>query len=263
MKALHRYIQEQTEAARQEGVSLSENMPFWLPADKARTCVLLVHGFTASPWEMSHIAHHLSDRGLACLGVRLPGHGSTPERLLATGRQDWLNAVHQAAEAAQADGYRLAGVGSSTGALLLLRLCLDKPLLQRLALCSPFLRVRHRLAPLAGLLRFLRRYQHHPKPPEVAPYFYDRRPLAGVAEINRLIREIRPRLDEITQPCLVLASRGDETIDPASAEQLYERIGSRDKQFHMYGVKVPHVLVLPGHSQFDDVLCRIARFLEA
>ncbi|GAB4181685.1 MAG: alpha/beta fold hydrolase [Geothermobacteraceae bacterium] len=261
MDELANYLDRERAQAEAEGVTRQENMPFWLPAPREATCALLVHGFTASPWEMHLLGRHLNDRGFACLGVRLPGHGSSPEQLRATGRGDWLAAVRQAAEAVRTRGHRLVGVGSSTGSLLLLRACLEGDDFERLVLCSPFLRVRHRLAPFASLLRYLRPYQHHPKEPEIAPFFYDRRPLAGVAEIHRLIGEIRPRLGDLTQPCLVLASRGDETVDPASAEKLFRLLGSSEKQIHIYDNDVPHVLVMAGNPQLADVLARTTAFL--
>ena len=36
--------------------------------------VLLVHGFTASPAEMSPLAEHLAARGVISIGVLLRGH---------------------------------------------------------------------------------------------------------------------------------------------------------------------------------------------
>ncbi len=260
-RAIERYLGTCRRRGEQEGVRHPENLPFFLAGGGDRTAVLLVHGFTASPYEMRLPAEHLARRGHPCLAVRLPGHGTTPEDLARQSRQDWLQTVEEGLRLLGTEFGPPAAVGSSTGALLLLQAVADGTPVTKLALCSPFLRVRHRLGRLAWLLKHLHPFQYQPKDPAVAPFFYDRRPLAGIAEIHRLIAGLRPRLPAIEPPCLVLGSAGDQTIDPASTEQLFRRLGSREKTFHRYGPEVPHVLTLPDNPQLNDTLRRIGDFL--
>ncbi len=116
------YLLKERQLALAEGVGAAENLPFFLAPDGAGAAVLLVHGFSATPWEMRSLAEHLCARGYACLAVRLPGHGTTPEDLAKRRWEEWL--------ACAADGYdhlagrfaRVYAAGLSTGALLLLAL---------------------------------------------------------------------------------------------------------------------------------------------
>lgn len=51
---------------------------FLLPsqAAHARGVVLMLHGFTAGPWQYEFLAQRLSQAGLHCYAARLPGHGA-------------------------------------------------------------------------------------------------------------------------------------------------------------------------------------------
>lgn len=42
-----------------------------------RGIVLMLHGFTAGPWQYAYLADHLAQRGLHCYAARLPGHGAS------------------------------------------------------------------------------------------------------------------------------------------------------------------------------------------
>src|SRR5512139_3475104 len=61
--------------ARADRVGDDDNLPFYLAPAATAAAVLLVHGFSATPWEMRPLAEDLMTRGFACLAVRLPGHG--------------------------------------------------------------------------------------------------------------------------------------------------------------------------------------------
>jgi len=45
---------------------------------------LLVHGFSGSPPEMQPMGDYLAGKGLTVLGVRLAGHGTSPEDMATT-----------------------------------------------------------------------------------------------------------------------------------------------------------------------------------
>jgi carboxylesterase len=256
-------IEEELERGRREGVGREENLPFLLqPAERAAAAVLLVHGFTASPWEMRRFGEELAAAGFVALGVRLPGHGSSAEDLSERRWEEWLEAVERGWRLLAAEGRRVYGVGQSTGALLLLALAAERPL-SGLVLLSPYLRLRHRLAPLAGVLRFLRRFQRHEVRVELAPFYYDRRPVSGVYQLSRLARRVRRLLPRVTVPTLTLAARGDRTTRPQSAAELHERLGSRRKTFHLFGPEVPHVLTTPENPRWAETLQLTLGFLRS
>ena len=164
--------------ARSEGVR-DDDLPFAVVPAGSVAAVLLVHGFSATPWEMRTLAAYLTKRGFASLAVRLPGHGTTPEDLATRRWEEWLVTVTSGYDLLAARFPRVYGAGLSTGSLLLLALALQRQP-TGLILLSPYLRLRHRLAPFAGWLRYLKPYQTRPLGGAEAAHYYPRRPLAGV-----------------------------------------------------------------------------------
>lgn len=247
--------------ARAEGVREAENLPFHIPAAAPRRgSLLMVHGFSASPWEVRQTAEELAAEGWETLAVRLPGHGSSSEELAKCTLEDW--------EAAVMAGYELlipagppVGLGVSTGALLLAQLATQRPL-AGLILLSPFLRLRHRLAPWAGLLRHLRPYQEVEVPVRLQRYYYRRRPLAAIHQLNRLLQRLPQLLRQITIPALIVNGQGDQTIDLSSAQELAALIGSRESTVKLLGPEAPHVLITGENPQRGEVLLFIRNFLQ-
>ena len=253
-------IEEERRLARLEGVTREENLPFLLdPGSPAAGGVLLVHGFTATPWEMRAVGEKLTAAGRRTLGVRLPGHGTTPEDLAGRRYEDWLEAVDKGHRLLAESG-PVFGAGVSSGAMLLLALAEDRPF-AGLVLLSPYLRLQHRLAPAAALLRLLRPYQQHRVAPELRPFYYERRPLSGIHQLQRLIRRVRTALPRISAPTLTVSAMGDETVRVESAEALFRRLGSRHREYHLYGPEVPHILTTQENPRCAATLQLIADFL--
>ncbi|MCW8859374.1 MAG: alpha/beta fold hydrolase [Deltaproteobacteria bacterium] len=255
------WFDQETNLAIQEGVSHPQNYPFFLqPDNPGNHAALLIHGFGSSPRELFPLAAKLLEQGFRVYGVRLPGHGTSPEDLAQRQAEEWLAKVEQGYLNLKTMSEKVSVVGLSTGALLALKLALHQPL-EKLVLLSPFLKLQHFLAPVAGLLSFIIPYQEKEISEPERPFYYQRRPLKGIAQINRLRRQVREQLPQVTAATLVLASLGDETIARGTAEELFSRLGSQVKQFHSYGLNVPHVLTSEENPELQDVLKRCSDFL--
>lgn len=237
-----------------------EHGSFLLSAAPSSPAVLLVHGFTATPMEMREIAEYLHARGMTCLAVRLPGHGTTPEDLAARTWEEWLQAVEQGFLALSQSFDRIYGVGMSTGTLLLLGLAMKQDL-AGLVLCSPYLKIQHRLARYAGWLRYFSPY-HVPSHTKTKPGYYRKRPLAGVHQINRLIKQVRQHLEGIVVPVLAMNGAGDETIEVDSGRQLYKQLGSDLKVYLRFGPDSPHVLTGRENPHQDSVFALTHWFIK-
>lgn len=237
-----------------------DNLPFLLGPAEADIAVLLVHGFTATPWEMRLLAEYLADRGLCALAVRLPGHGTTPEDLRPRTWQEWLEAVNQGHALLEARHRHIFGIGMSTGSLLLLASILERPF-TGLVLCAPYLQIRHRLAGHSGWLRWLRAYHNKTGSVDQDPHYYDRRPLAGIHQIHRLIDHLRSRLGACQAPVLAFNSLGDQTILPASGKELMGKLGSAFKLHVCYGPEVPHILTREVNPLWQQTFSLIGNFI--
>lgn len=245
--------------AHRQGVSSAENLPFYHEAP-GEAAVLLVHGFSATPWEMRALGEHLAKAGFTVLGVRLPGHGTTPEDLAGTSYRQWLQSVADGFALLKGQGKRIYGVGQSAGALLLLCLARHLPL-AGLVLFSPFLRLRHPLAPMAGLLRYLHPFQHRQIEPHLAPYYYNRRPLVAVAQLMALLRQVRRSLPRVVTPVLLLSAAGDRTADPDSAIELFCQLRGYPRRLCLLGPEVPHVLTTTENPRQAEVFALTLDFL--
>ena len=257
-----RWLDQEIELAQNEGVSHPENLPFFLAPEKSNgQAVLLVHGFGSSPREMLPLGKILQQHRFTVLGVRLPGHGTTPEDLANRRAEEWLASVERGYLSLAEMNFKVSVAGLSTGALLALKLAL-KHQLEKIILLSPFLKLQHVLAPFAGLLSYLIPYQKKEISIAERPFYYQRRPLKGIAQINALSKQLSGKLSTIMTPSLILTSTGDATIAPGSAAKIHQEIGSDQKQFHCYGDEVPHVLTTAENPQQQDVLQRCISFLE-
>ena len=58
-------------------------------------------------------------------------------------------------------------------------------------------------------------------------------PLASVAELMRLQKEVVPRLGEVRAPILVAHGRHDHTARPADAQRLVDGVGANEKELLM------------------------------
>lgn len=242
--------------SRTQGVSEQDNLPFMLHPPGAKIAVLLVHGFTATPWEMRLLADFLADAGIASLAVRLPGHGTSPEDLAGRRWEEWSDAILDGYQILSNDFQIIYGMGMSTGCLLLLNMARTKPL-NGLVLFSPYLSVLNKLAVYAGWLQWLRPYHKKSSDEGLNERYYNRRPLAGIHQINRLLKTVRHQLPNIVCPVLAFNGEGDQTVDIDSGRLLVDRLGSAIKIHQQYGPEVPHVLTR------EENPCREAMFIQA
>jgi carboxylesterase len=92
-----------------------------------RSGVLLIHGLTGTPTEMRFVGNGLNRAGFTVLGMQLAGHCGDEADLLATGWRDWYASVVEAAERLQSQVDHLFVAGLSMGAVLALKLAIDRP----------------------------------------------------------------------------------------------------------------------------------------
>jgi carboxylesterase len=232
----------------------SARLPFDLAGGP--DAVLLLHGFTGSPFEMRYLADRLHGAGMRCLGPVMAGHGGDPRALARTSRGEWI-------ARARDDLFRLDGarrtfvVGCSMGALVALVLAHEQPgRVDGLALLAPALRLRlaGRLAgllgrtPIAGLLPVVhKRGGSDVSDPEMRRKnpCMDAVPLAGVSELERLAAEADRLLPGVAAPALVVAGSKDHTVALSGARRIANGIGSGParlvvlpRSWHLVGIDV-------------------------
>ena len=209
-----------------------------------RRGVLLIHGFTGSTSEMREMAEALHTQGYTVFAPRLGAHGTSPKELEATSWHEWYATVE--------DGYRILAelcdevmvAGHSMGGLFAILIALSFPV-TRVAVLSAPIKVQDKRVEYLGLISLVSRFFTKRKRKKAVPYFnYSVMPLKSVQSLMTLIDTVRSQLSCLDKPILILQSRCEHTVDPVSAQLIYDGVGSKEKKLRW--------LERSGHSIMTD-----------
>ena len=249
--------------------------PFTLGPRDAKTAVLLVHGFTGSPWEVRPLGEALAARGYHVVAPLLPGHGGAPEAMLFVTWRDWLAAA-EAALTSLSSFERVVCSGLSMGGLLSVLLAARHPSrVSGLALMAPVVAVRR------GGARFLKRLRHLPiglrglVPEWVTKDTTDielddvraesplmpRYPLARVLDLFTLQDLVSDALPDVRCDSVVLAAKGDHVVDYDSvcrfqARLPRSRLVTLQRGFHIIPRDVDRAVAITAIAEFFDSVAR-------
>lgn len=205
--------------------------PFFFKGGK--TGVLLIHGFTGTPWSMRELGVLLSSAGMTVMAPLLPGHGTTPRDLIGIRWEQWVESLQHARDrlAGQCDSIFAAGL--SMGGALAYALAARSRLKGVVSMATPMRLERPgiRLVPLViPFVRYWKKKKGAHLSDEGLQIAYDRYPLAGVLEFQKLLADMRARLPEVTCPALILHAKGDPTVSFENAARIEAAVGSHDKR---------------------------------
>ena len=85
-------------------------------------------------------------------------------------------------------------------------------------------------------------------------------PLVSVHELLNCIRYVRGQLSQVQRPLLIMQSHKDHTVQPQSAEYIYENTASQEKRIEWLE-ESGHLL--PVDSERETVFAKTAEFLSA
>ncbi len=225
--------------------------------------VLLIHGYTGTPAEMRLLGNYLHGKGYTVLGVRLAGHGTTPEDLNETVWADWYAAAEAACKKLFSICKEVMVAGLSMGGLLAIKIAAEFPVSKAAFMSAPMYVFDKRL-PLLKILRYFMKYitKRHRSYFTADKYnlSYDvmpTKPLVSLFELVKLCK--KSILAKITVPCIILQSTIEHTVKPCSAQYIFDHISSEVKQlawFHNSG----HILTLDVER--EEVFAAIGKFFE-
>ncbi|MEO8296937.1 MAG: alpha/beta fold hydrolase [Burkholderiales bacterium] len=251
-----------------------------------RQAVLLLHGLCANPLEMQPLARMLHQAGYSVHSPLIEGMGVDSLALRQGWRpgvcEQWVDEAVRHFDALAATHERVAVAGLCIGAVLALALAARRTP-QALVLLSPTLYFDgwnvspwRRLLPLAYLpglrqwLSFAERPPYGLKNERLRKWIAQamasdglcavgaaRLPAASLYQAERLIREARRELADITVPALVLHATEDDVASPRSVHLLSDRLGRTpevtwfDDSYHM----------LTLDNEREAVCSRVASFV--
>jgi carboxylesterase len=206
---------------------------------RARTAVVILHGFTANPIGTRPLGQRLAAEGYRVEVPCLPGHGTSPRDLATTRYADWYGAAARVLDHLGPVADEVVVVGHSMGATIALDLAARRPdavaavvainpqILDRsgpLATAAPLLSLAVPYLPrgLAGLPTddLVR--------DDVEEHAYGVIATRAAQSLLAQLPRIRAQLIDVTQPLLVVRSRVDHTVDPANGRAVMALVGSAD-----------------------------------
>jgi carboxylesterase len=232
---------------------------FDLAGNKAQ--VLLLHGYTGSPYDLRPMGDFLHHHGLHVVAPLLKGHGTTPEHLYEVVLESWLT---QSANIVQGfdDKKPIIVGGLSMGALLAIALAGINNRIKALLLFSPALCLGY-LADLVialahiGLVnkksainKFSGSDISDPEAKLKSPS-YKEMPIAGFLQFERLQKMAKERLAYVATPIFMAFGKKDAAIDAFGSHQIVMESTSQPI-FSKFYERSKHVVTL----DYDrDELC--------
>lgn len=198
-----------------------------------RIGVLLIHGFTGSPYAVRPWAEHLSSLGYGVEAPRLPGHGSRWQDLNRTGWSDWHAEVARVFGSLRARSDAVVVGGLSMGGGLALRLAADRPdEILGLMLVNPALATQRKDVLALPLLKYVipafPGIANDIKKPGVQEHGYTKTPLRAAASMLAGWRELRGDLGRVHAPMICFKSTEDHVVDPLSFKIIMGSISSTE-----------------------------------
>lgn len=243
----HRYRQLPINHSR-----MADPTPFLLrPSSPLPLGILLIHDVLESPAEFREFGRELCEQGFPVYGLRLAGHGTSPWDLHDTTWEDWLASVRRGYRLLASLSGRVALVGSGGGGSLALLLAAEQPpglvgiatVNTPLGYRAPALRHLPLVSSTQRLIypkgragdAFL---AHEPANPNLS---YSHIPLRSLQQLQRLRSALLAALVDVQRPVLLLQGDRDPLVDPASASQLLEKLGTERKRLisipsHRHGI---------------------------
>ncbi|HZR97855.1 MAG TPA: alpha/beta fold hydrolase [Chloroflexota bacterium] len=222
--------------------------------------VLVLHGLTSSLASVTPVADRLARHGVPTAVPWLRGHGTRPEALVGVTWRDWYADAAAALDRLLGHCAEAAVVGLSMGGLVALHLGLERPeRLRAIVAVAPALRQAHPLAPLVPFVAPFRRYLTVPArgySDATRAHLaagYSRLPTSAFLSLVGYARWLEPRLPAVRTPTLVIHSRRDRVIHPASATRIHARLGAAKKEIRWFERS--------GHEMLVD--CEAAAVLDA
>jgi esterase/lipase/1-acyl-sn-glycerol-3-phosphate acyltransferase len=254
-------VQEQTksyhEARKRSGGGVDSEValngcPQCLPGVR-RIGLLLIHSYLAVPAEMAGLAKFLRRHGYPVYVVRLPGHGTSVQDLMGRRYEEWVEGVEAGYAIVSCMARDVVVCGAGVGGSLALELASRvKRVAGVFAICPPFelSDYSNKFMPEPDAWQqLLNRFVHSGGSTEMMEFShgnpwinYHWNPVTGIAEVGRLLTDIRSCYRKIEQPVVILQSDYNPVVCPQGSLELYAWLHSKVKEFCTVS-EARHVLV--------------------
>ena len=219
----------------------------WATSDQSKTSYSLIylHGFSASPKEISPVMEHVSSKlKMNIYFPRLRSHGVTNDLMEILTAEQLFQDAEEAYAIGKALGEKIILVGTSTGASLAVWLAARYPDIAALVLISPNFGIYNWKGVLAAgplgscLVRLIAGKPYHswiPKYPEQQNYWtthYSINALRAMTDVVRIVEHLP--IKKIKVPCLTLWTAQDQVVNIQKSISILKKMGSPKKVFEEF-----------------------------
>ncbi len=223
--------------------------------EKPKGAVLLLHGLTGSPFELKKYGQFLYNNGYDVFAECLPGHGEKFEEIYTVNYQNWLDFAYSRFEKLKSEYKNVFVSGLCLGAVLALAVGMKyrEQVSGIISLSTTLYLDGWRLPwykcfmPIA-LSTILRFYYNYPEcEPHGVKNLKTRNavkkllakgdvgmndfPMTGFKELLELSAFVRNGVNKVVSPILIIHSKEDDLTSTKSAEVVYKKISSKDKEY--------------------------------
>ncbi|MEC9492607.1 alpha/beta hydrolase [Flexistipes sp.] len=246
-----------------EGVRLDENLPLYTEGTDNSVGILLIHGFTGSPYEMHELSAYLNSLGYTTYSVRLPGSGTTPENLNEFSYADWYESLKFGYFALKNSCNQVYVAGQSLGGLLASAVGYYNEV-SGIIMLNPAFKIkdwRFQFIPLMQLFNSISKKSDFDA--NYAGYFYDVWPLKGMYQLYLTQKYVKKKLHDYDSPVLLVQAIEDEVVDYKGVLRYFEKIKAKDKKkILVEGKEDMHVLTLNKNSKQQFVFEAISNWIK-
>jgi carboxylesterase len=204
-------------------------------ADGGPIGAVLCHGLTGMPGSMRPWGEALAAAGLTVRVPLLPGHGTRWQDANRVTWQDWYATLEATVDEVRAACTHTFVMGLSMGGTLVLRLAEQRgDDIAGIVAVNASLFTTRKDAKLLPLIRHLvpglPPVGNDIKKPDTVEPAYPKLPVKAAYQLSLLWKLTNADLAKLTQPLLVMTSRGDHVVEPENSERLINGVGSTDKR---------------------------------
>lgn len=226
--------------------------PFFFLGDRSKPACLLIHGFTGTPKEMRWMGEYLNQQGFTCLGVRLAGHATIPEDMIASRWTDWTASVEDAYSLLKDLTDRIFLVGLSMGGILALLMSTRLDVKGVVAMSTPYKlpddpRLRH-IEWISKIVAYMPKSEGEPgsgwfdKEAWNEHVSYPMNPVRSIGELNKLLGEMRAALPQVNVPVMLIHSSDDKYVALENMEMIYADLVNASDKKKLYVAGSGHVV---------------------
>ena len=205
------------------------------------------------------MGEYLNQQGYTCLGVRLAGHATRPEDMIASRWTDWTVSVEDAYALLRGVTENIFLIGLSMGGVLALLMSTrlkasgvialstlyklpDDPRLRYVRLISAFIPFMPKSDEAPGTGWFDKEaWKDHVS--------YPQNPVISVGELDKLLGEMRAALPKVNVPVLLIHSRNDKYVLPDNMELLDSALVNASDKTKLYVTGSGHVVTRDAARQ--------------